>query len=255
MTDSSIRFIVRADDAGSCRSANRAVARCLAAGVVRNASVMFAGPSAAEIAEDLRGTPDFDLGLHVTLNAEWSDVKWGPVAPIDQVRSLVDENGHFLPTPHDLHKRGFSLDEAVVEVAAQLRRARTLGLRVTYLDEHMGVGWVHGLGGRLAEFARREGLLVVGGVPGLPRDPGTGGGALESLRRRLSAAPPGACLSVYHPGADAPDMRAFSHAGLEPGQVARERDAETRLLCDPALPVMLRDAGVAVCRYSDVLTP
>jgi predicted glycoside hydrolase/deacetylase ChbG (UPF0249 family) len=99
-----------------------------------------------------------DIGLHVTLNAEWEDYKWGPLSPPEKVPSLVNPDGFFLPLPADLHARGIVVEEAVTEVAAQLARLRSVGLNPVYLDEHCYVGWISDdLVVALEDLARRKG--------------------------------------------------------------------------------------------------
>ena len=237
-----VRLIVRGDDAGSCDSADEAIAECCRAGVLRNVSVMVPGPTFAAAAHLLSDIPDICLGLHVTLNAEWDTVKWGPVLPPAQVPSLVDERGHFLPTPLHLHERRASTDEMMAEVEAQLAKARAFGLPVAYLDEHMGVGWLPGLDERLAALCAREGLVYAAPIPGLP-NAGDGDDLVDRWANDIRRAAPGAYVLVTHPGHDTPDMQAFG------GTVAQERDAERRALLSPRLRDALESPGVEPTRY------
>jgi predicted glycoside hydrolase/deacetylase ChbG (UPF0249 family) len=251
MSQPKIRLITRGDDAGSCHSANRAVLEACERGILRNASLMAAGPAFGAAAALFAGRPEICLGLHVTLNAEWDEVRWGPVLPPEQVPSLVDERGHFLPSPRVLKERGFDLEEAVAEVQAQLDRMRGLGLQPAYLDEHMGVGWLPGLRERLAALAEREGLVPAHQFPHLPMAEGAGGGEVERWTASLAAAAPGTYVLITHPGFDDVEMRRFGHAGLEPGQVARERDAERQALIDPRLAEACRELSVQFMRYTE----
>lgn len=57
------------------------------------------------------GRAEFCFDLHATLNAEWDAVKWDPVLPPEQVPSLVDEHGHFFPSPHVLRERPPRIEE------------------------------------------------------------------------------------------------------------------------------------------------
>lgn len=248
-----IRLVTRGDDAGSCASANRAIREACRDGVLRNASIMVPGPAFDEVPQALAGLDGICLGLHVVLNAEWDGPKWGPVLPAAQVPSLVDEHGHFTRTPNELNAQGANVDEMVAEVQAQLDRASAAGLQLSYLDEHMGVGWVGGLRQRLAELARREGLADAHGLRHLPMLSPFDGDPVERLIASLRAAPSGNYVYVTHPGCDAEDMRRFSHAGLAPGQIARERDADRRLWLDPRLRQYGRDHDVEFVRYTDVL--
>jgi predicted glycoside hydrolase/deacetylase ChbG (UPF0249 family) len=247
------RLALRGDDAGSCLSANRAVAEACRFGLLKNASIMACGPAMEDAARQIAEIPGICIGLHITFNAEWDGPKWGPVLGA-AVPSLVDENGYFLPTPHLLGEKGFSLDEAEAEAKAQLDRMRALGLPPDYLDEHMGVGSLPGLRDRLHALADREGLFTLGGdrlsrVPPLPNEDTTDPAA--TLIARLEVAPDDKTyLYVTHPGCDEEDMRAFYHArtGQKPGDVARERDTERRFLTDAAFATELSRLGVEVVR-------
>ena len=52
--------------------------------------------------------------------------------------SLVDAEGLFLPSTAALLERGFSLAEVERELSAQIERALRSGLRIDYVDHHMG---------------------------------------------------------------------------------------------------------------------
>lgn len=262
-----IRLVTRADDAGSARSANEAVEETVNAGAVRNASLMICGPAFEDAARRFAGRDDVCLGLHVVLNAEWAGPRWGPVLGAAAVPSLVEPGtGYFTSTPRVLHDRGFSVEEAVAEVAAQLNRARRAGLNLRYLDEHMGVGWIWGLRPALADLARREGLieassLSLSHMPKLPDDAAVPEGAddAETLVDRwlaaLDLATPGETyLLVTHPGKDAPDMREFYLEGGTPGAIARERDRERRALAHPRFREGCAARGVVLTRYDEVRT-
>ena len=247
-----IRLITRGDDAGSCESADLAIVEACDRGILRNVSIMVPGPSFAHAARLLAGRADLCLGLHVTLNAEWTEPRWGPVLPAAQVPSLVDARGDFFPSPMDLHQRGFDDEQAVAEVEAQLRRAREAGLNIRYLDEHMGVSWIGGLRPRLVELTRREGLVPSERFASLPPAPAAPSDWVANFRSRLAAAKPGTYVLVSHPGREGDDMRRFHRPEQPPGAVARERDAERRGLIDPALSAILRDRNVHLAQYTEV---
>ena len=78
-----------------------------------------------------------DAGLHLTLNAEWQNYRWGPVAGKTRVPTLVDEQGALWPTVAQVIEHG-SADEVEIEIRAQLDRARSMGFEPTHLDSHMG---------------------------------------------------------------------------------------------------------------------
>ena len=251
-----VPIIVRADDAGSAPEANRGIAECADAGVVKNVSVMAVCPWLADAAERLAHRTDIEFGFHFALNAEWDAVPWRPVLDPAQVPSLVTDAGTFLPMPGDLHERGFAVSEAVAEAEAQLQAIRAAGFSVSYLDEHCGVSWIsESLETALADLAGREGLLYVKHCAMLP--------ASYDLRYEYAETSPATIdetgatplLWVTHPGIDEPGgvMQSFYlHGEPNDGTVARDRDAERRTLCDPRLPETLRRVGVQPATYSEI---
>ncbi len=68
--------IVNADDLGSCHSANVGVYECLATGTVTSATLMVPCPWAREASSRYRGE---DIGVHLTVNAEYELYRWGPI--------------------------------------------------------------------------------------------------------------------------------------------------------------------------------
>lgn len=252
-----VRILFRADDAGSSRSANLAVREVCERGVVRNVSLMACCACIEHARDLLADLPGVCFGLHVTLNAEWPTVRWGPVLPASRVPSLVDDRGHFLPATGKLDARGVSLDEAMDELRAQLDRLRGLGFDVGYVDQHMGVGWVRDrdkgdrLEDRLTPWAEREGLVCDWRVRRhLPGVAAAGGETpVQALRRRLRAAPSGTYVVVGHPACG--DDAELLSVGAD---VAAQRDADRCLFVDPALVALARgDAtGIASVRYSDL---
>ncbi len=130
-------LIVHADDLGLSHSVNRATFDALRRGSVTSASIMVPCPWLREVAEFARTHPEADLGLHLTLNAEWKLYKWGPVASRERVASLLDSFGFLLPSvPESLAQA--KPEEVELEVRAQVDLARRLGIEPTHLDSHMG---------------------------------------------------------------------------------------------------------------------
>jgi len=210
-------------------------------------------PFFEEAAAIFANRPGICLGLHLTINAEWETAKWGPVLPPERVPSLVDENGHFFQNPVLLHEHGAGAnpDEVLAEIEAQLARCRDAGLEIEYYDEHMGFGWMPGVRERIEAWARRERLLT-GHAEGLPAIPGPFEDPVDNLIARLEAASPGTYLTVAHPGHDTEEMRRLTHQGLAPGQVAREREGDTRVLTSLTLLAYCRSRGVQPIRFSDL---
>lgn len=130
-------LIIHADDLGMSHSKNVATFEAMREGVVTSASVMMPTPWVAEALELSQEHPELDMGVHLTLTAEWKHYKWGPLLGADDVPSLVTEAGVF----HDnvpAFAAAADIAEVEAEVRAQIDRALELGFDMTHLDGHMG---------------------------------------------------------------------------------------------------------------------
>jgi len=254
MTTTRIRLLTRGDDLGTNHSANAAIREAFERGILRNASLMACCPAAQEAAEMLAGETDLCVGLHSTLNAEWDNVRWGPVLLPERVPSLVDARGCFFQTVRALAEHRPDLDEVLEELQAQLDRARALGFDIQYVDQHMAWGRaVEGLDERYARWCEREGILphYLYHRP-LPRA-GSEGDPVEQLLVTLQAAEPGQYAIVGHPAYDDAEMRALGHAGYPGEQVAREREGQRLIFVDPRVLRYCREHGVVPIRYDEAV--
>lgn len=130
-------LIIHADDIGMAHSVNAATITAITEGVVNSGSIMVPCPWFPEIAAYVRAHPGLDLGLHLTLTAEWTHYRWGPVLPASEVPSLLDSSGFLYATAEDA-ARNMDPREAEAEIRAQVERAIAFGIQPTHLDSHMG---------------------------------------------------------------------------------------------------------------------
>jgi hypothetical protein len=119
-------------------SVNMAMQRLVETGLPISVSVMFACPWYQEAVEILRRHPETSVGIHLTLNSEWRNYRWGPVAGREAVPSLVDTSGYFFQSTEALHQNRPALAEIEKELRAQIDRALRSGLKIDYVDSHMG---------------------------------------------------------------------------------------------------------------------
>jgi predicted glycoside hydrolase/deacetylase ChbG (UPF0249 family) len=130
-------LIVHADDIGVARSQNLASERAFEAGAITSGSVMVPSPWFPDFAAYYREHPGLDVGIHITLTAEWDYYKWGGISPAGDIPNLLDEYGHFYPTAEAAAQHAVPA-EVEKEVRAQIQRAMALGIKPTHLDTHMG---------------------------------------------------------------------------------------------------------------------
>lgn len=132
------KLLIRCDDIGMCHSVNMACKRLIDAGIKFSASVMFVCPWYLEAVEILKNQPNVSIGVHLTLNSEWKNYRWGPAAGAKSVPSLVDSSGFFFPTRAEFYANNPKLEEIELELRAQIERALKTGLKIDYVDYHMG---------------------------------------------------------------------------------------------------------------------
>lgn len=129
--------IFHADDVGMCHGSNQAFIELLEAGIVKCGSIMAPCPWAPEILDYCAAHPAVDVGVHLTLNSEWSGYRWGPVGTRDAATGLVDPHGYFWQSLAETQAT-MRTDAAVAEFRAQIEMVRRWGIDFTHIDTHMG---------------------------------------------------------------------------------------------------------------------
>jgi predicted glycoside hydrolase/deacetylase ChbG (UPF0249 family) len=137
-TNAQTELLIRCDDIGMCHTVNMAAKKLSETDIPFSTSVMFACPWYKEAVEILKVNPQISVGIHLVLNSEWKNYKWGPVVGSEAVPSLVDGNGYFYESEADFSNGGYKLNEVETELRAQIERALHSGLQIDYVDEHMG---------------------------------------------------------------------------------------------------------------------
>jgi predicted glycoside hydrolase/deacetylase ChbG (UPF0249 family) len=130
-------LMVRCDDIGMCHAVNVAARELAETGILLNYSIMFVCPWYQEAVDFLKDYENICFGIHLTLNSEWQNYRWGPCAVTDNVSSLVDENGYFYPRKDLSYSANPQLNEIEIEIRAQIERALRSGLDIKYCDTHM----------------------------------------------------------------------------------------------------------------------
>lgn len=252
------RLIVRVDDIGFCHATNMAFKRILEEGVCTSVSVLVNGPWLDEAVEILRAHPEVSVGVHLCLNSEWREYRWGPVLPYSEVPSLVDEYGKFFGTRKDLMANKPKVEEVAKELRAQIELAKRKGLNLSYVDYHMGAAMSTREFQEVVESLAREYRLGISQYFGETYAPTVyqtppdqkSSRAVEIIAEMNE---PKLYLFVVHPGMNTPEMAAMTDlnaTGL--ANTAAHRQAETDMLCDPAFRRAIEENNIRLVGYKDL---
>ena len=114
-------------------------------------------PSAGDAAAYTAAHPSADVGVHLTIESGRGTMKFRPLAPAEQVRSLCGPDGCLWPTAAMAWQHAGE-EEVYCECRAQIEAALALGVDVTHLDGHGGfqggnpAGYLHVCGRLAGEF-------------------------------------------------------------------------------------------------------
>jgi len=250
-----IPLLFRLDDIGMCHSVNMAAEEVLKTGMPVSMSVMVPCPWFTEAAELLKKYPHVSVGIHLTLNAEWKHYRWGPVAGVSAVPSLVDSLGHFFPSRSLLFGNDPKLSEIETELRAQINKALRAGLPIDYLDYHMGAAVQTPETRAIVEKLAVEFKLSISryydevDVEGGYAAPVAN--KLDTLTAKVKALQPGGTkLFVVHIGLDTPEMSALEDLNPSgPKEMSRHRQAELRAFLSPSFQQLIHDPKFRIVTY------
>jgi chitin disaccharide deacetylase len=257
-------LLLRLDDVGMNHSVNTAIKRVAESGIPFSASVLVVCPWFHEAVEILSKHPQISVGVHLALNSEWQSYRWGPVLGRSAVPSLVDTSGYFLPSTNEFLAHKYDLAEVERELDAQIQRAMRSGLRVDYVDYHMGTAVstpelraiVERLAAKYKVGVSRYFAEVRKDLWGLPinvkRD------SLAAFARRIQ---PGAVnLAVIHVAEATPEMNALvdknaAQMNSPTGEPlsGKHRQAELDAVLSSELAAVARERGIKFITYRDVI--
>ena len=152
-------LIVNADDLGWTAGVNRGIAEAHRNGIVTSTSILANGAAFDHGVKTADELPGLGVGVHLNL----SDGK--PVAPAEEVNSVLNEAGEFSGGPESLLLRlaANSLDVKQVELEwnAQIEKVRAAGIQLTHLDGHKHVQMLPGLFAIVLRLAKKHGIAAV----------------------------------------------------------------------------------------------
>jgi len=138
-----IIVIVHADDIGIHRDQTDGALDSMKMGMVKTGSVIVPCPDFERVASIWKDNPDLDLGLHLTLTSgHRKSYRWKPLLPKSKVSSLYDRDGYIWLSPEEFGNH-LNIQEALMEIDAQIIEALQAGLKPTHIDTHQGTYNLH----------------------------------------------------------------------------------------------------------------
>jgi predicted glycoside hydrolase/deacetylase ChbG (UPF0249 family) len=263
-SDEQVRLVVKGDDMGAGHGVNVATIDAHRRGILTTTNVIVPGPWFPEAVRLINENPNLDVGIHLALTSEWTNVKW---RPLTSVPGLVDQDGYFPPAvhPRDGFPAGASLQErdwTLEQIEQELRAQLDLGLRhlpqATYTWCHMLFSSVDpSVASLVARLTAEYGLIEPTDV-GIQWVGSTYAGAdsgevkAAKLAARLETLDPGLWLQIDHAATDDPEIQAFGHPGYE--NVAADRSANVQAWTSPAVREVVDRRGIRLTNYREIRT-
>lgn len=258
--ENAISLLVRADDIGSFHAANVACIESFQNGIARSVELMPVCAWFPEAVKMLNENPGYDVGIHLTLTSEWSNVKW---RPLTHCPGLVDKDGYFFPMvwKNPNFPPGSSISESdwkPEEIEQELRAQIELSLKhlphISHLSTHMGFTGLDPKIRELVDKLAKEYKLEVN-TEGLQRFQGWGRGVpveerIDKFCENLEKLTPGKYLFVEHPAKDTNEMKTVGHLGYE--NVDEDREWVTRVLTSEKVKKTIQKKGIRLISYKDL---
>ena len=276
------RAIFTADDFGLSVAVNEGIEQAHRDGVLSCASLMVAGPAAADAVRRAKRLPGLRVGLHLTV------IEGPAVLPPAALAGLVGADGRF---GSDQVGRGVSYffrpavrQRLRAEIQAQFRAFAATGLTLDHANAHKHMHLHPTVGGFLLDVGRDHGLRAVRvpNEPALANMPDSAGawamrawcGVLRGQARRagmisndqvfglawtgamtearvlsvLAQLPAGVSEIYFHPAAGRDGV-------LDALMPTYRHEDELAALCSPAVRTALAAASVPVIGFGDVVRP
>jgi len=254
-----VSLIIRTDDIGMSHSVNLAMQRLVSTGMPVSVSVMFACPWYQEAVEILKQHPNASVGIHLVLNSEWKNYRWGPVAGSAAVPSLVDDNGYFFPSSEALRQHNPNVAEVEKELRAQIERALRSGVKIDYVDYHMGTAVRYPDFQEVTErLAREYGLGMshyFGETEDSPQYAAAPALKHDSLVAMINRLKPGLNMVITHVGIDDAELGALLDMNTDQPlpDMSKNRQGELTALTSPRFAAALKARNVVLLTYREVI--
>jgi hopanoid biosynthesis associated protein HpnK len=286
------RLIINADDFGLTTGVNRAIAEAHQRGVLTSATLMAGGAAFEEAVSLARALPRLSVGCHIDL-IQLAPVS--PPAEVPSLVNGALFRPGFARFAGAALCRRLSAEEIAAEAEAQIRKLQSAGIMVTHFDSHKhthifshvlgpllqaakrcGVGAVRNpfeprprlgcsevmstpkllgrycvmrafqsMSSRFQEMVKAEGMATTDGTVGIVLTGSLTERRLLALIRRI---PEGTWELLTHPGYNEATLSRLTALTLA-------RQKELALLTSATIRAQLRECGVQLISYRDLLAP
>jgi len=240
-------------------SVNMALEKIISSGIPVSVSVMFPTPWHQETVDILRHHPEVSVGIHLTLNSEWKNYRWGPILGRTAVPSLVDADGYFFQSVEALHRNNPNIGEVEKELRAQIERALHSGLKIDYVDYHMGAAVSSPEFRALTErLAKEYGLGMsqyFGETRGNPQYDALPPYKADSLVAMIARLNPGINLVVTHVGIDNAELGALVDMNTDGAlpDMSKNRQGELDAITSQRVRDALKARDVRLITYRQLI--
>ena len=257
-----IRLIIKGDDMGAAHGINTATIDAYKRGVLTTTNVIVPSPWFLEAARLVNENPGLDVGVHLAITSEWSDIKW---RPLTAAPSIVDADGYFfslvaprtgLPAKMSVKEAPWKLDEIERELRAQIVMGKRHLPQVSYTWNHMGFNSLSPeVNQMVLRLSKEFGLIVPATLDmkmvGRPYDPRDSGAVkADKLAARFETLTPGLWMFIDHASTNDPEMQAIGHPGYE--WVAADRSANHDAWVSAKVREVITRRGIRLTNYREV---
>lgn len=258
-----IRLIIRSDDMGCSHATNEGILQSYREGITTSIEVMVPTPWFPEAVEMLKQMPDVDVGVHLVLTSEWTNIKW---RPLTDAPSLTDAWGYFYPViwPNDrfpkrsaLLEHEPKLEEIERELHAQIELAKREIPQLSHLSAHMGcMNMNEDTRALFRQLGEEYGLDVFVEDHDVQRLSGLGGAQLSPRQKirnfveALKELEPGTWLYVCHPSLNTPEQQSIGHPGYL--NVGYDRAGVLAILTNRKVKALIEKRGIELIGYDDL---
>ncbi len=263
------KLIVNADDFGLHTLINQGIIKGHREGFITSTSIMPSADAYEEAVELAKANPKLGIGIHLTLVGGVKSVLLK-----EQVPSLLDAEGRFLPDYVAFAKRfytgGVKGSELEAELRAQIEKALASGLNITHIDSHQHTHVLPGMNGLVRKLCNEYNIKR----ERIPKEGYTfSGGFQAGLGRKIGRCGLSFCAALAASGADKDDaelvgniIRALpegvseimTHPGLETAPLAKlyawhyTWETELASYLDESNKALIKEKSVQLANFGDL---